>query len=96
MQGRAAALTLILALGACATTPTEPVSQDVADAECIREAESRGVPEADAPFGPDGFRARVGLPPYDALASGRDRRNIYVTCFHRLTGELPGDIPPLG
>ncbi len=83
------------ALAACTAAPQEPVSQDQAVEICRDEAFERGAPELNNPFGPDGLRAEVGLPPFDTNRARPERETVYQTCFHRLTGELPTELPPL-
>jgi len=92
---RVVGLTLIGAglLAACAPAPVPEVSRAQAVEICTDEALRRGAPEADRPFGPDGLRAQVGLPPFGGAVPRRERETVYITCFHRLTGELPEDQP---
>ncbi len=83
-------------LTACAPAVQPDLTRDQAVAFCTEEALRRGEPELNEPFGPDGLRANAGLPPFDTTIPRIERETVYQTCFHRVTGQLPADIPPLG
>lgn len=92
---RVVGLTILSAglLVACAPAPVPEVSRDQAFEICTDEALRRGAPEMEAPFGPDRLRRDAGLPPFDGRIPRVERETVFITCFHRLTGELPGDQP---